>query len=829
MNLSKRSKLLLIVTLYYTVFFGNNDLILNNIVQTILTYGILVFPVLFIVSMVYDNIRNLKKIKIKRVPFILSIIIIIWNIITIMTGINIGIQSIKALTFLVILLMLINIIININMDEKDKNSIINHFLIASFISMIIGIIQYFTGIRLNTFDIDKYPGILGRINSTFYIATLYDKFLVLSGIITIYMLFKEKFNYKYLFLIFVNSIAIMLTFSRSGILVYIAILLLAVLVSLIKKRYLNILVLLISLVCMTLIPGGRYVIQSSIDFVYSVIPVPNSLRINLLPKDNSNNNSEEKPKDDEPVTNIDSDSSLQFRDYYKNVGKQFVKENPIFGIGYGNYSYLYNNQNASAYLKDTSVLEDHDYMYPHSSYVQVSAESGIVGTVLLYSLMLIMFIYVILSKDFLNIFISGLLLLALLMGSYTEGLFNAKQYIIIFIVLYSLLCNSNVDNKKKTKLNKITFLLLHLGYGGIESSTINTANALVDKYDIEIISFYNLCNNQQNKLNKKIKVRYLYDGEPNRDEFKEAMAKHNYLSALREGLKAVDILLKKKRLVIKSIIDCDSKYIVSTRYDFSKLLSKYGSLDNIKIAQEHHYHNNDKKYINIIKRKYGNIDYLFALTKTLEKDYKDFLKNNNHTKVVLVPNMLYNIPDKTSKLTEKNIVTVSRLDSGKRNDDIIRAFSKIEDTDWKLYIIGDGKEYDNLLNLINELDLNDRVILTGYKNKEEIEEYMLKSSLFLMASVTEGLPMVLLEAMSYGIPCIAYETASGVADIIENGKNGYIIKDRNENEYIDKINLIVKNPKLRNDFGKNAKKTVKHFSKDEILKTWFKVLECNKK
>ena len=187
--------------------------------------------------------------------------------------------------------------------------------------------------------------------------------------------------------------------------------------------------------------------------------------------------------------------------------------------------------------------------------------------------------------------------------------------------------------------------------------------------------------------------------------------------------------------------------------------------------------------------------------------------------------MLYYIPSKQSKLDEKNIITISRLDYGKRNDEIIKAFSKIKEKDWKLYIIGDGKEFNNLNKLINDLNMNERITLTGYKNKEEIEEYMLKSSLFLMASETEGLPMVLLEAMSYGIPCIAYEVASGVNDIIDNNKNGYIIKNRNEEEYIEKIEKVINDSKLRNELGIEAKNKVNEFSKEKIVKIWKKILK----
>ena len=94
-----------------------------------------------------------------------------------------------------------------------------------------------------------------------------------------------------------------------------------------------------------------------------------------------------------------------------------------------------------------------------------------------------------------------------------------------------------------------------------------------------------------------------------------------------------------------------------------------------------------------------------------------------------------------------------------------------------------------------------------------------------MASETEGLPMVLLEAMSYGIPCIAYEVASGVNDIIDNNKNGYIIKNRNEEEYIEKIEKVINDSKLRNELGIEAKNKANEFSKEKIVNIWEKILK----
>lgn len=401
---------------------------------------------------------------------------------------------------------------------------------------------------------------------------------------------------------------------------------------------------------------------------------------------------------------------------------------------------------------------------------------------------------------------------------------NANIYFAIILSIYYLFVSSSIDEKPK-KSNKLTFLLLHLGYGGIETATINTANALSDKYEIEIISFYNLKQNQANKLNKNITIKYLCRYEPNREKIYYLLKHHKYLSLIKEGFIAAKILVQKKFFIIDEIVNSDSKFIVSTRYDFSKLLSKYGNKDSIKIAQEHHYHNNDKKYINILKNKYNNIDYLFALTKGLQADYKKFLVKNNHTKVVLVPNMILEKDKESSRLDTKNLITVSRLDKKKRIDEIINIFSKISDTKSKLFIIGDGAELANLKSQTKSLNLENRIIFTGYKDKNDIKNYLLNSSIFLMASETEGLPMVLLEAMSLGVPCIAYETASGTADIISNEKNGFIIYNRDQEEYINKVEYLLSNKKIRNRMGVKAKETAKMFSKENICKIWYKILK----
>lgn len=378
--------------------------------------------------------------------------------------------------------------------------------------------------------------------------------------------------------------------------------------------------------------------------------------------------------------------------------------------------------------------------------------------------------------------------------------------------------------KKNIKSNKISFLTLHLGYGGIETSTINTANALINDYDVEIISFYHLNNDQEKLLNKKVKVKYLYDGEPNREKFLNNLKEKKLFMTFIEGLKSFKILLLKKYLLINEIISSDSKFIVSTRWDFSILLSKYKSKSTIAIAQEHHHHNNNQKYIKVLKNKYKKIDYLFALTNSLAKDYNEFLKHNKNIKIVVVPNMLIYYPDKISELKYDNVIYVGRLHKGKKVADLIDIVDKTKNVK-KFYIIGDGEDYNELNKIIKLKKLENKIDLLGYKNQLEIGKYLRKSSIFVLSSISEGLPMVLLEAMSYGIPCIAFRTDSGISDIIINNKNGYIIDYRDKEEFSKKIDYLLNDKVLIKTFSKNAIKKSQEFSSSNILKIWNQILK----
>jgi len=189
--------------------------------------------------------------------------------------------------------------------------------------------------------------------------------------------------------------------------------------------------------------------------------------------------------------------------------------------------------------------------------------------------------------------------------------------------------------------------------------------------------------------------------------------------------------------------------------------------------------------------------------------------------------MLDYVPDTTSKLNEKRIISVGRLSKEKGYVDLIEIFNKFHHKypDWHLDIVGNGSERNKIVDRIYEYHLNDSVTVHGYLKKKELHELLSKASIYLMTSYTESFGIVLIEAMSYGIPCISFTSAEGANDLITNGENGFLIENRNFDGMIEKMSKLADNKKLRIELGKNARNFSLNYSSDSIKKDWLDLLK----
>lgn len=377
------------------------------------------------------------------------------------------------------------------------------------------------------------------------------------------------------------------------------------------------------------------------------------------------------------------------------------------------------------------------------------------------------------------------------------------------------------------RMKKVAILSLHLGFGGIEKSVVALANILCEKYEVEIACTYKLYEEPAFKIDERVKVTYLVDKYiPNKKQFKESLSNKKFISALLEGVKSCKILYLRRKTMIDFIKKSDADYIISTKDIFNRWLSDYGKNNVVKIGWEHnHYHKNKRYAINIIRSSW-NLDYLVLVSKDLTKFYKREMQKSN-CKCIYIPNVLDDIPKRLAPLEGKRLISVGRLSPEKGPQDLVRIFNLLskKHPDWHLDIVGDGTEKKSLEDYIKKHKLEDNITLHGFQRKEYIDKLLHKSSLYLMTSFTESFGIVLLEAMSHGIPCIAFSSAEGAREIITSGKNGYLIKNRNTAAMIKKIEDLMKKDDVRKEIGKEARKSMKPYTKEVVAEKWLKLLE----
>jgi len=152
------------------------------------------------------------------------------------------------------------------------------------------------------------------------------------------------------------------------------------------------------------------------------------------------------------------------------------------------------------------------------------------------------------------------------------------------------------------------------------------------------------------------------------------------------------------------------------------------------------------------------------------------------------------------------IGNVGRLEKVKGHKFLIEAFKKVQeergDCLLKLVIIGEGEEKENLIKYVRELGLGDNIIFTGYR--KDIEELMAIMDIFVLSSLREGLPRVLVQAAAVGVPSVAFNV-DGVPEIVKDGYNGFLVKPRDVNQLSDKVIKYIDNRELIKLHGKNGR------------------------
>jgi len=185
----------------------------------------------------------------------------------------------------------------------------------------------------------------------------------------------------------------------------------------------------------------------------------------------------------------------------------------------------------------------------------------------------------------------------------------------------------------------------------------------------------------------------------------------------------------------------------------------------------------------------------------------------------------FEIKNDTIVLNKQNTVLyVGRIDfSQKRIDLLINIWNQLykDYTDWNLEIVGEGPDLEKAKGIVKTLGC-ERI---SFEGRQDPEKYYRKASIFCMTSSFEGFPLVLVEAQTYGVVPVAFNSFSSVTDVIHNGETGFLVEPFNEESYVGVLSDLMSNNNLLRSISINCEKSAKRFELGDIGNQWLKLFE----
>lgn len=190
--------------------------------------------------------------------------------------------------------------------------------------------------------------------------------------------------------------------------------------------------------------------------------------------------------------------------------------------------------------------------------------------------------------------------------------------------------------------------------------------------------------------------------------------------------------------------------------------------------------------------------------------------------MMVIPNAARHLSGGVSDVPARRVIAVGRLDYQKGFDRLIQAWAMVQCDDrfhdWRLDIFGQGEWHDMLQGMINRLGLQGSARIN--KPTPDIAREYARSSILVVSSHYEGLPMVMIEAMTCGLPAVTFDCKCGPKDIIENGINGLLVKNGDICALAKAMAELMGNDKLRKSMSANAKKIVETYSEETVMRQW---------
>ena len=222
-----------------------------------------------------------------------------------------------------------------------------------------------------------------------------------------------------------------------------------------------------------------------------------------------------------------------------------------------------------------------------------------------------------------------------------------------------------------------------------------------------------------------------------------------------------------------------------------------------------------KLYRHHFLRSLSKAETIVALTEGDAKEWRKY-----HHKVVVIPNFIHPHEEHISDCSAKKAIFVGRFDYQKRAQDAIRIWEKVRvrHPNWILDIYGDGDMYQEVYSLAASVG----GIVVHQPTPNIFEAYQERSFL-ISTSLFEPFGLVISEAMSCGLPVVAFDCPYGPSDLITDESNGYLVKEGDSEVFVCRICELIEKPELRKAMGQTALTSSQRFTAEQIMPYWLRL------
>lgn len=208
-----------------------------------------------------------------------------------------------------------------------------------------------------------------------------------------------------------------------------------------------------------------------------------------------------------------------------------------------------------------------------------------------------------------------------------------------------------------------------------------------------------------------------------------------------------------------------------------------------------------------------------ANTKNAVEYMKSYVPDN---KLVYIHNPILLPLQQATADRSQIILNVGRLVPQKAQALLFEAFARLNNADWRTHILGDGPEEQVLLSKAKSLNIENNISLKGFI--KDTGRHYLEAGIFVLTSEYEGMSNALLEAMSFGVPCVVSDALPGALEHVSHGKTGFVFEGGNAGDLAKKLETLMASPELRKKMGSEGRIRMGQFSPEKVMQAWNEVL-----